>query len=953
MDRSTESDDSVEQEEELAPELAEEPLFAGVTEVVALIRYLYERPGFGDRPRMLELGSGWRELEDRRERSHRRGLPMVCLVRPEGPDELLGALAKRLGTAAPTPVPHAFDRLAEVAGSSTFDGKIDPLKHDDVMVVRDRLRTLANKLARSTNAKTGRFRFRLFSLAHWLMDQDLAEDSLGQERELLARLRAKDPIARVKNILDDASANLPDAPAGLPWLVAVLRWVPLAVFRGKVTGRLPLLSGPYRWFLRQPNLNPELPGGFVGFAERLTAKQWQEEDPEQVARLLTNAFLEDLRRAYRWRPWQLLRRRRTTYVTVLLDNITRANGGYALLRLINDVRNAIGRFDPLLVVSASRKVPPDAGRDSRRPKHDAEHAGAAYQAWQDSLLADRRKHRDNAWYLPLRIPSPPSTTTRDGLRQKMDLVRPYRVPSAAWWSRRAVRVGLVIVLLAGFVTGYYEWSASHCGGGIRWPGLSPSLVWTGSECVGITDGSDNIFQPSDDTLKTVLTVIKTQNDQAVQRHVEQPQRPYITVAVMEAFTSATTSQSGGLTSERESLEGAAVAQADQLNASGDADPIVRLLIVNAGRGMGAGQQVAQQLGVLAARDPSVVGVVGLDQTRQPTVDTINALANVGLPSIGAALSADSLSVNHPMYFQVAPQNSREVAVAAAFAGQLPTVTRSVRVYYSADAADVYSRNLRDDVVAAFHQQGFQTQAVAFTPSPAPGAPVAQAGDQVIGNAAAAGRDTCSVNGLVYFAGRGLPDFADFLSGAKQCGSQAVLLADDDVTRYVADADVREQNRALPFYYQSFALAPNTVLQGVTAEFYGELDKLFTFENGKTTGRSFDGYAALTFDATRTFITAAEYLRESNGSIPVTPGSVWRELTAIHHSQSGLPDNAIVGVTGQIDFGGDITRHVPLDKPVAILRVAGGEVEPKPVGLCGTDASFRPQSSWCPALLGSG
>jgi len=62
------------------------------------------------------------------------------------------------------------------------------------------------------------------------------------------------------------------------------------------------------------------------------------------------------------------------------------------------------------------QVPPDAGRDSRRPKHDAEHAGAAYQSWQDSLLADRRKHRDNAWYLPLRIPSPPSTTTRDGLR---------------------------------------------------------------------------------------------------------------------------------------------------------------------------------------------------------------------------------------------------------------------------------------------------------------------------------------------------------------------------------------------------------------------------------------------------------------------------------------------------------------------------------------------------------
>lgn len=81
--------------------------------------------------------------------------------------------------------------------------------------------------------------------------------------------------------------------------------------------------------------------------------------------------------------------------------------------------------------------------------------------------------------------------------------------------------------------------------------------------------------------------------------------------------------------------------------------------------------------------------------------------------------------------------------------------------------------------------------------------------------------------------------------------------------------------------------------------------------------------------------------------------MWREITAIHDSRSGPPDNAIVGATGRIDFGGDIARHVPLDKPVAILRVSGGEVETKPVGLCGKDASFFPQSSWCPPFAGSG
>jgi hypothetical protein len=75
---------------------------------------------------------------------------------------------------------------------------------------------------------------------------------------------------------------------------------------------------------------------------------------EYVARLLVNAFLEDLRRAYLLRPWHLLRRRRMTYPMLLLDNIAVDNGGYLLLRLVNDVRNQVGVFDPLLVVAHQR-----------------------------------------------------------------------------------------------------------------------------------------------------------------------------------------------------------------------------------------------------------------------------------------------------------------------------------------------------------------------------------------------------------------------------------------------------------------------------------------------------------------------------------------------------------------------------------------------------------------------
>jgi hypothetical protein len=386
------------------------------------------------------------------------------------------------------------------------------------------------------------------------------------------------------------------------------------------------------------------------------------------------------------------------------------------------------------------------------------------------------------------------------------------------------------------------------------------------------------------------------------------------------------------------------------------------LIVNAGRGMGQGIQIADQLGAMAKQDPSLVGVVGMNQTRQATRDTISELAAVGLPTVAAALSEDSLSTDmqYPMYFQIAPQNLREAAVAEAFAqrqlGVVVAPSRSVRVYYSDDGSDVYSSNLRDDVMQLFSDNGFETSAVAFTPS---GGPVtvpahdtpghAHDGDVLIGNASTAGRDSCGYPGFVYFAGRGLPDFADFLSSLQQCAYQPrYLIADDDVTRYVADASAREANTGPTFYYESFALAPVTnPMPDKAQNFYNQLDRTFKFENDTTVGRSFDGYAALSYDATNVFVVAAEYLHEK-GNIPLTPGSVWREITAIHNSTGPTPSNdALDGATGQIDFGGDVARQVPVNKTVAILRVSQGEVDTMPAAVCGDgDAPYQPPA-WCP------
>jgi hypothetical protein len=436
------------------------PLFIGVSAVVRLIGNLYQRPSFGDRPWQFNLDTGaWQRVSDRRERSARQGLPIVCLVRDEEHEGLLGVLADRLSHARPHRVPSACVDLG-IADEGT---ELGALTHEDVEIVRNILRRLKNQLARSVNAKAGKFRFWLFGLADWLMNQDLGDDAQEYERVLLRLLRRRDGTAALGDAVDTATRDLAGMNGWLR-LLGLLRWVPLAVFRGRVTGQVPLLSGPYRWFLRQPHLTPEETIGFLGFAERLTAQEWHKENPEQLARFLTNAFLEDLRRAYRWSPWRW-RRYRSTYVTVLLNNVTGVNGGYAVAQLINDVRNQVGRFDPLLVITGSRKVPPDAGkRYPDRPDYDAAHAFEGYQHWQNLLSVDRRARRDIAWYLPLKVPGIPSPADRKGVEQEVGPIDYYRVPRPPWWSSRLFRLALTLVILAGVATAYNGYSHDHCAG---------------------------------------------------------------------------------------------------------------------------------------------------------------------------------------------------------------------------------------------------------------------------------------------------------------------------------------------------------------------------------------------------------------------------------------------------------------------------------------------------------
>ena len=168
------------------------------------------------------------------------------------------------------------------------------------------------------------------------------------------------------------------------------------------------------------------------------------------------------------------------------------------------MRNQVGVFDPLLVISASRAVPPDAGRAPGRPKYDAMDSLLVYRAWQNQLLADRRARVDNAGYLPIGIPEMLMDAERRRARQTLGAFNGYearrRVARPPWWETRLVRIGVPRVvagaLLAGFVVKNQDSLDSHCG-------TSDAAVVAERRVRRGYRRVDYIDQPSDATIRQV------------------------------------------------------------------------------------------------------------------------------------------------------------------------------------------------------------------------------------------------------------------------------------------------------------------------------------------------------------------------------------------------------------------------------------------------------------------
>ncbi|NUT52308.1 MAG: hypothetical protein HOV94_34190 [Saccharothrix sp.] len=888
---------------------AEPPAFVEIMdELLKLVQDLTERPRFGELPGGRP---GARAGND-------RGIPLVCLVRERGTAGLLKVLRAHLSGAYPGRIPHAYHEFPDAE-----QGDPSPNQVAEVGAV---LAEVARELSGAANGRYGRHVFPRFRLVYWLMNQPAESGYQESTTSLLTRLRERDLRGRRESEEDliprEAFAAAADAAPW--WARVVLTLMPSFLFRAKLRGLAP--GREYRWLLRQPYLAPHDPGTFLGFAERLTGtlapgrRPEPHEDTGQLAKLLVNAFLEDIRQGYRRTPWRVRSARRTVYPVVLLDGIRRDNGGYALLKLINDVRN-----DPLIIISGSEKVPPDAAAADERAPAWVENAGRAYDTWTRRLATNSRARRPTAWFLPLRVP--PVEIEPGEVPPAALIVRP-----APAWSRTSV-LAVVVVLLLGVVaaSGYWRISAAaeerdrHCGLSPGDSNFETLARLDPADCVGVSSKAIPLLDSGGGELRIrfmrVQEQIAVQNEQVEQANKDNPDRPYATVV----YVSAMSGQPELLATNTARLMGVAAMQARLLDDHGNGHPLIKVLLGNAGRTMQHGDQLVEHLKTWMRRDPTIVGVLGLAQSRQTTRETIIKLGRQGLPTVAATLTANEFPAVSSRYFQISPNNDREARVAVEYANMEFANRNKVQIVRSMDDNDLYSADL-----ARSFRTRFTDETLGKTREVLPDLVYRPTTEKDHTDARAVGQELCtrSADTLVVYAGRP-GEFSDLLDGiAGTCSGQLALLTGDDVVRHATDADLRGKHPSVTYDVLSFAVGAEYC--DAKADIYRKMQQIFKTECEADPGSVVDGQATLAYDALDLY---AHAMKELFPVIRPSSGDLWKTISDIGRPPAN-PDAAggtttpdpssrpvLDGKSGKINFRGG---QVPHDKRISVLRVMQGD-----------------------------
>lgn len=867
------------------PAARPQPSPGGIAELLKLIAWLLRRP-----------------------RRTERRLPLIWLVRAAGHDALAPVLAC-LTRPPRRQVPHV---------------SLDATRFADGADVRPLLDELHHQLALDAYG-VAPLQFRHYPLACWLMGQTPPRVDVGDRRAWLA-----EQLRERRRRWSDSGV----APAGgetlfavvyrfLVWLVR--RAAPGVLFRAAVSGRVPLLGRHYRWFMRQQYLAPRQSVTFVGFAERLTAGRRKGEQPDQVNKLLVHAFLEDLRCAYARPPWRLAGWRRTAYPVLLLRDVGPGNAGHTLLRLMNDVRNETGRSDPLLVVASGDRAAVES-IGAGPAGYDLDQARPAYDRWLEALPERRRLRQADAWHLPL-----DADGAIDGGQQPLD-VSEFTVSPPPIWARRVVAAGVVLVLLAASAL----WASRRYGPDC-WPQPlrgQVSVRLAGGQCIGYSDSAAHLFSGEQEFLRKIQERIFAQNRRAIELWTESDRRrPLITLVYLGDLTGhSAASGEVAYVSEREELEGMAVAQHARLEtlSSTYGQALLRIVVANGGSQMRYVDQTVEMLAELAREDPTVLGVVGLVDSRDTTANALRRLNEIGMPAVAPNLSADGMSRNSSLYLQMVAANTDQAKLVSEYATKVLKVDE-VHLYYTTGdppsrlEEDLYVKTLVEAMQARFGERMTMRRF--------------REGDSLM--------PECGYRGMLFFGGR-YSQFDEFLVALRGCGDNppAHLVADDSVNRYLANRQARATAPGnLPVTYVSKAalgMCSRLAVDPVTDEtrrFLGLIRKPGLLPEARCVegvNPQVGERVALAYDAAMMLLLAMEKLaaRLSVDNRPVDPEAI----SPLALYTEVLRQNAMApypGVTGPVRFNPDTGE--PMEKRISLMSVRSipeATEEPQEIYFCG-------------------
>lgn len=325
----------------------------------------------------------------------------------------------------------------------------------------------------------------------------------------------------------------------------------------------------------------------------------------------------------------------------------------------------------------------------------------------------------------------------------------------------------------------------------------------------------------------------------------------------------------------------------------------------------------------------MVGVIGMDKSRDTTAQALAKLNNIGLPVI-ANLSADHIGENSQLYLQMGAPNRDQARLIAAYSKQVLNVY-AAQVYWTTGkipsfSQDLYVHTLVGDLNAALKESGIRVDNIQ---------------NEYFSGSASFSPGECDYRGAIIFAGR-WDDFSNFLGGFR-CPSGQLLnvIADDSTSLYMANSVLRrDAPPTLPVTYVSDAsLITCDSLQNPRDDPGKRFYSLITEQGGKESifssppcgrrNRQIDGRVPIAYDAAELVLQAVEDLsNELQGNSQqggnaqqewdprsIVPVAVYLEI------RQELHQKPFFGVTGLINFtddGHDLGE--PVNRRTSLLKV---------------------------------